>query len=122
MFDTHRISQRCKSLSNDQLFKALISCFEEHNKDLNKFKKQSSEEITGKRDLTKKANELTRVALKQHQLNSIQKQILKIQESKEDRQLQKALLGTLFIWFEKANTNLIPAKRPEQKVQLPSLE
>ena len=35
----------------------------------------------------------------------------------DDRQLQKALLGNLFLWYEKGNSNLIPAK---QKPMQPS--
>ena len=65
MFDTHRIAQRSRSLSNDQLFKALIDAFEQHNTDLNDFKQLSAEEIKGKKDLKKKSEELTRIALKQ---------------------------------------------------------
>ena len=54
---------------------------------------------------------MTRVALKQSELDAIQRQIYQIQTKKEDRALQKALIGTLFIWFEKCNGNLIPAKQ-----------
>ena len=52
-------------MSNDQLFKALIDAFEQHNTDLNDFKQLSAEEIKGKKDLKKKSEELTRIALKQ---------------------------------------------------------
>ena len=71
MYDTHRIAQRSRSLCNDQLFKAFIDSFEQHNKDLEQFKELSAQEIEGKRDLKKKADELSRIALKQRQLDSI---------------------------------------------------
>ena len=35
----------------------------------------------------------------------------------DDRQLQKALLGNLFLWYEKGNSNLIPTKH--KPVQMP---
>ncbi len=38
MFDTNRIEKRCKNLSNDQLFKAFLTAFEQHNTDLADFK------------------------------------------------------------------------------------
>ena len=31
--------------------------------------------------------------------------------------MQKALIGTLFIWYEKCNSNLIPIKHKVPKVQ-----
>ena len=65
MFDTHRISQRCSSLSNDQLFKVLIIAFEQHNFDLENFKELSTHVTDDKVELKKKADELTRIALKQ---------------------------------------------------------
>ena len=64
MYDTHKIAQRSRSLCNDQLYKAFIDAFEQHNKDLTDFKELSAQEITGKRDLKKKAEELSRIALK----------------------------------------------------------
>ena len=42
------------------------------------FKELSSEKIGGKTDLKKKADELTRLALKQCQLDSVKTQIQKI--------------------------------------------
>ena len=65
MFDTHRISQRCSSLINDQLFKAILVAFESHNHDLSNFKELSSTQATDdKADLKRKADELARIALK----------------------------------------------------------
>ena len=90
-----------------------MSAFEGHNSDLGAFKEASSQAISGKRDLKKKAEELQRIALKQKQLDCIEKQLRVINREKEDRQLQKALLGTLFIWYEKGNDNLIPLKKPD---------
>jgi len=52
---------------------------------LGSFKELSAQEIKGKQDLKKKADELTRIALKQVQLDSIQRQISQIQASREDR-------------------------------------
>ena len=75
MYDTHRIAQRSRSLSNDQLFKAFVTAFESHNAELDEFKELSAQEISGKRDLKKKADELSRLALKQNQLDTIQRQI-----------------------------------------------
>ena len=75
MYDTHRITQRSSSLCNDQLFKAFVSALDQHNEDLEKFKHLSAQQIKGKGDLKKKADELSRIALKQFQLNSVQKQI-----------------------------------------------
>jgi len=72
----------------------------------------------GRQDLKKKAEELQRLALKQVQLDRVQRHINEIQAEKEDRPLQKALLGTLFIWFEKVSGSFIPAK---QKISLASL-
>ena len=38
----------------------------------------------------------------------------------DDRQLQKALLGNLFLWYEKGNSNLIPTKHKPVKMPDPS--
>lgn len=66
MYDTHKITQRSKSLCNDQLFKAFMTAFDSHNSELTGFKELSAQEITGKKDLKKKADELSRLALKQN--------------------------------------------------------
>lgn len=71
MYDTHRVTQRSSSLCNDQLFKAFVGAFEGHNKDLTNFRELSAQEITSKSDLKKKADELSRIALKQLQLDSV---------------------------------------------------
>ena len=120
MFDTKRIASRSKSLSNDQLFKAFVTEFEQHNTDLNEFKEISTHEVKGKRDLKLKADELTRIALKQNQLDAIKVQINEIQRMQDDRQLQKALLGNLFLWYEKGNSNLIPTKYKPVKMPDPA--
>ena len=73
MFDTHKISQRCSSLINDQLFKAILIAFESHNKDLGNFKELSTHVTDDKADLKRKADELTRIALKQCQLEAIKR-------------------------------------------------
>lgn len=39
--DTKRLTDRAKSVSNDQLFMAFMDAFETHNKDLVHFKKMS---------------------------------------------------------------------------------
>ena len=64
MYDTNKIAQRARSLNNDQLFKAFVDVFDQHNTDLSEFKSLSMQKIDGKRDLKKKADELTRIALK----------------------------------------------------------
>ena len=64
MYDTKKIASRSKSVSNDQLFKAFVTEFEQHNTDLGEFKELSAQEVKDKRDLKKKADELTRIALK----------------------------------------------------------
>ena len=38
----------------------------------------------------------------------------------DDRQLQKALLGNLFLWYEKGNSNLIPTKYKPVKMPDPA--
>ena len=73
MYDTHRVTLRSQSLCNDQLFKAFVNAFEQHNQDLTNFRELSAQQIKGKQDLKKKADELSRIALKQYQLDSIQK-------------------------------------------------
>ena len=40
----------------------------------------------------------------------------------DDRQLQKALLGNLFLWYEKGNSNLIPSKHKPVQMPQPTLE
>ena len=45
--------------------------FEQHNRDLGDFKELSAEQIAGKSDLKRKADELTRLALKQCQLDAV---------------------------------------------------
>ena len=40
----------------------------------------------------------------------------------DDRQLQKALLGNLFLWYEKGNSNLVPVKQKPAKVSQNMLE
>ena len=61
--DTKKLTDRAKSVSNDQLFIAFMDAFETHNKDLIDFKKMA--ERSGKENLTRRANELRRLALKQ---------------------------------------------------------
>ena len=70
-FDTKRVGQRCRSFDNDRLFKAFITAFDQHNSDLKDFKKLSTHDIKGKKDLKRKADELTRIALKQCQLDAV---------------------------------------------------
>lgn len=64
MFDTHRLTMRMQSLNNDQLFKAFVTAFEVQNTDLTEFRKLSTQEIKGKKELKKKADVLARIALK----------------------------------------------------------
>lgn len=64
MYDGHRVTLRSQSVCNDQLFKAFISAFEQHNQDLAGFRELSAHEVTSKTDLKKKADELSRIALK----------------------------------------------------------
>ena len=65
MFDSKRIAKRAQSLNNDKLFKALIESFDQQNKDLGKFKELSTKGNTTDKDRKAKADELTRLALKQ---------------------------------------------------------
>ena len=41
MIDSERMFKKCKTLNNDQLCKALLQAFTQHNKDLEKFKDMS---------------------------------------------------------------------------------
>ena len=121
MFDTKRIAKKSTSLANDQLYKALVDAFDSHNKDLQEFKKTSAKlAANSSSDKKRQADELTRLGLKQFQLEKTQKHLASIQKIGEDRALQKAMLGSLFIWFEKGNTNVIPFKMPESMFDLNS--
>ena len=64
-FDTQKIGSRCRNLDHDKLFKAFLTAFDRHNRDLSEFKKLSKNRIQDKKDLKTKADELTRIALKQ---------------------------------------------------------
>ena len=110
MYDSRQLKNRSQSVSNDQLFQAFCSAMDVHNAELTEFKKLSAQQVTGRRDLNKKAEELKRISLKQYQLDAVVRQIQFIKSFKGDRQLQKAMLGTLFIWYEKGNEKVIPSK------------
>ena len=85
--------------------------FEMQNTDLTNFKVLSIQSIKGKQDLKKKADELRRIALKQVLLDTVLRHLKSIQTLKDDRQLQKAMIGTLFIWYQNTNSSVIPVKQ-----------
>ena len=41
-YESNKITQRCRSINNDRLFKAFITAFEQHNAELHDFKSKSS--------------------------------------------------------------------------------
>ena len=74
--DSEQIVKRCRSIENDKLFKAFITAIDQHNRDLDEFKQLSKNEIKDKKDLKTKADELTRIALKQSQLETVKRQLV----------------------------------------------
>ena len=74
--DAEKIVKRCRSIENDKLFKAFITAIDQHNRDLDEFKQLSKHEIKDKKDLKTKADELTRIALKQSQLETVKRQLV----------------------------------------------
>ena len=76
--------------------------------------------ISEKEEQTR-AVEFTRLALKQKQLDHVVNHLDTINGQNSDRGLQKALLGVLFNWYEKGNSNIVPIKHETASDVLPPL-